>query len=69
MDFEQAQGEMARFNADTADALARALPLLVRLGDFIGNGEPDRVGYPAGSLADRCSVIGAVKDALEKAGT
>lgn len=43
--------------------LERTLPLLERLGDFIGNGDidPDRPG----SLGTRCDLIGDIKDFLE----
>jgi hypothetical protein len=44
------------------DLLMRALPMLRRLGDFIGNGEvdPDRPG----SLGARCDLIIDIRDAL-----
>lgn len=46
------------------DLLRRALPLLVKLGDFIGNGpiDPNR---PA-SLGERCDLVGDIHDALEQ---
>lgn len=46
--------------------LKRTLPLLVRLGDFIGNGEvdPDRPD----SLGERCDLIGDIRQLLEEAG-
>jgi hypothetical protein len=48
------------------DAAIRALPLLVRLGDFIGNGPVDPKN-PA-SLGERCDVILALRRALEALG-
>jgi hypothetical protein len=46
------------------EALQRALPLLEKLGDFIGNG---KLSGP-NSLGERCDVILAAKEALELAG-
>jgi hypothetical protein len=46
--------------ADLIDALKATLPFLVRLGDFIANGEG-----PTGM--ERCDTIGAVKAAIERA--
>lgn len=45
------------------ELLERALPLLRRLGDFIGNGpiDPER----AGSLGERCDLIGDINQVLE----
>lgn len=40
--------------------LERALPMLVRLGDFIGNGEIDP--KRDGSLGERCDLIGDIKE-------
>lgn len=45
--------------ADLVEACKAALPYMVRLGDFIGNGEGDK---PMG----RCNAILAMKDAIEK---
>jgi|SRR5688572_20975950 len=45
-------------------AAQRAIPLLVRLGDFIGNGPVDP-SKPE-SLGERCDVLLALKDALAK---
>jgi hypothetical protein len=42
--------------------LRRALPLLERLGDFIGNGEIDP--QRPGSLGERCDLIGDIKSHL-----
>lgn len=44
----------------------RALPLLCRLGDFIGNG-PINPNRPD-SLGERCDVIGDLRDALAALG-
>ena len=46
------------------DLLRRTLPLLVRLGDFIGNGPIDPA-RPA-SLGVRCDLIGDIKQALSE---
>jgi hypothetical protein len=47
---------------DVEALLTRVLPLLERLGDFIGNGEidPSRTA----SLGERCDLIGDIKDYL-----
>lgn len=45
--------------------LERALPMLVRLGDFIGNGEIDQ--KREGSLGERCDLIGDIKEHLGRA--
>lgn len=47
---------------DADDLLRRALPLLVRLGDFVGNGaiDPRREN----SLGERCDLIGDIKKEL-----
>lgn len=47
---------------DLRALLARALPLLVQLGDFIGNGPVDPAR--AESLGVRCDLIGDINDAL-----
>jgi hypothetical protein len=51
---------------DLRDALARTIPLLVRLGDFIGNGalNTDRPS----SLGERCDVIGDARALLTRLG-
>lgn len=48
------------------DAAARALPLLERLGDYMGNGKID-VNRP-GSLGERCDVLADLKQALRVVG-
>lgn len=45
-------------------ALAAALPLLILLGDYVGNG-PDDPNNPV-SLGVRCDAIGRVRKALER---
>lgn len=47
---------------DSMDLLRRALPMLIRLGDFIGNGDidPNR----ADSIGARCDLIGDIKAKL-----
>lgn len=45
--------------------LERALPMLVRLGDFIGNGPTDDTRQE--SYGTRCDLIGDIKDAIENA--
>lgn len=49
---------------DLAIAARRALPLLVRLGNFIGNGPIDQTNPT--SLGERCDVILALKKALAR---
>jgi hypothetical protein len=44
--------------------LSRALPLLIRLGDFIGNGPIDPTR--AESLGERCDLIGDIHHWLER---
>jgi hypothetical protein len=49
-----------------AEALQSTLPALIRLGDFIGNGEnPGKVGI---GPIDRCALIFEVREALAEAG-
>jgi predicted metal-dependent phosphoesterase TrpH len=55
-----------RAMAALRDAAVRALPLLCRLGDFIGNGPVDP--YNPDSLGERCDVIGALRGALAALG-
>ena len=43
------------------EMLARAIPLLIRLGDFIGNGE---LSQRPNSLGERCDLIGDIRRAL-----
>lgn len=60
----RSRDEAARAERDliVADALRRALPLLERLGDFIGNGEVDLDRH--GSLGERCDLILDIKRLL-----
>jgi hypothetical protein len=53
--------------AEEAHALLRrALPMLVRLGDFIGNGPIDPTRRD--SLGERCDLIRDIRRSLEIAG-
>lgn len=45
-------------NNEMLAALKKALPYLIRLGDFIGNGEKD-------SPMGRCDAVLAVRDAIK----
>jgi len=47
--------------------LDRALPMLCKLGDFIGNGEIDKSRED--SLGARCDLIGDIKNALKPTGS
>jgi hypothetical protein len=49
-----------------AELLERVLPMLIRLGDFIGNGEidPDRPD----SMGARCDLISDIRNALARRG-
>ena len=49
--------------AEARRLLTRALPLLVQLGDYIGNGPVN--GDRLDSLGERCDLIGDIKDLLE----
>lgn len=53
-------------NSRDRELLTRVLPLLVQLGNFIGNGpiDPERPD----SLGVRCDLIGDIKDRLEAEG-
>jgi hypothetical protein len=55
----------AALRARTIDRLllARALPMLIQLGDFIGNGEIDATR--PGSLGRRCDLIGDIREYLK----
>lgn len=46
------------------EALKLTIPMLVKLGDFMGNGSTE---YPHSSLGERCDIILAVKGAIAKA--
>jgi hypothetical protein len=52
--------------ATARELLARVLPQLERLGDYIGNGRIDPAR--AGSLGERCDLIGDIKDWLATTG-
>lgn len=51
-------------NEETRDVLTRAVPLLVRLGDFIGNGEINQDRED--SLGQRCDLILDIRQLLAK---
>jgi hypothetical protein len=53
--------EITAEDVETIRALRRCA---VRLGDFIGNGEPDCKRPQA--IADRCSIVGAAARLLER---
>jgi len=53
---------LRRENAAMREALKTSIPMLVRLGDFIGNG-PENPRRPD-SLGERCDLIGDIKDLL-----
>lgn len=57
---QKANAQLLASAPDLLEALWAALPYLVRLGDFIGNGEG---ATPMG----RCDVIGRAKAAIAKA--
>lgn len=61
-----ASADAERAMATLRDAAARALLLLCRLGDSIGNGPVDP--YNPDSLGERCDVIGALRGALAALG-
>ncbi len=49
---------------DLIASLRATLPVLVLLGDYIGNEHKGKIGIPA---FDRCAIIGQAKDAIEHA--
>ena len=49
---------------EMVEALEGSLPLLVRLGDFIGNGSTE---HPHSSLGERCDTILKIKEVLKRA--
>ena len=55
--------ELEEALAQALSALERTLPPLILLGDYIGNEFAGKVGIEA---FDRCAIIGAVRDALER---
>ncbi len=61
-----ADAKLAAAAPELYAALERCLPLLVQLGDFIGNG-PINPNDP-NSIGERCDAIDAARSALGKAG-